>query len=76
MPNPKTTEEIITQILKEWHIKRLVKNWNSELRKEYKEFILDAATTVSNEKNIKVEPISSTLKNDIMFLPQQLYCNK
>ena len=68
MPNSKTIEEIITQILKEWHIKRLVKNWNSELT--------DAATTVSNEKNIKVEPISSTLKNDIMFLPQQLYCNK
>ena len=43
-------EEIPTQILNKRCIKKLVKNQNVELRKEYKEFILNATTTISNRK--------------------------
>ena len=64
-------EEIATQILNKQRIKKLTKNWSIELTKESKEFILNAATTISNSKNIKVEPINSTLKNNII-----LYCSE
>ena len=43
-------EEIPTQILNKRCIKKLVKNQNVELRKEYKEFILNATITISNRK--------------------------
>ena len=43
-------EEISTQILNKRCMKKLVKNQNVELRKEYKEFILNATTTISNRK--------------------------
>ena len=43
-------EEIPTQILNKRCIKKLVKNQNVELRREYKEFILNATTTISNRK--------------------------
>ena len=43
-------EEIPTQILNKRCIKKLVKNQNVELRREYKEFILNANTTISNRK--------------------------
>ena len=43
-------EEIPTQILNKRCIKKLVKNQNVELRREYKEFILNATITISNRK--------------------------
>ena len=43
-------EEIPTQILNKRCIKKLVKNQHVELRREYKEFILNATTTISNRK--------------------------
>lgn len=55
-------EKITTQILNKGCIKNLTKNWNIESRKESKQFILNAAITISNGKNTKVEPINSTLK--------------
>ena len=59
------------QILNKRRIKKLAKNRNIELRKASKEFLFTAATTISNGKNIKVEPINSTFKNEIMS-----YCNE
>ena len=46
-------QEIIAQFLNERNIKRLAKRLNIELRKEYKEFILNAAETISNTKILK-----------------------
>ena len=48
MPTPEITEEIITQILKKRHIKKLANHRNIELRKVSKEFLLNAITTISN----------------------------
>ena len=45
MPALKTTEEIITQILNKRHIKELANHRSTELRKESKEFVLNAVTT-------------------------------
>ena len=50
--------EITKQIIKEFCIKILAKLLNIELIKESKQFILKAATIISIEKNIKVEPIN------------------
>ena len=50
--------------MNELRIKLLAKVLNIKLTKESKEFILNAATTISDRKNIKVEPIDSTLKNN------------
>ena len=52
-------EEIAMQILNKQPIKESANHRNIELRKESKEFILNAATNISNGKNIKVEPINS-----------------
>ena len=46
-------QEIIAQFLNERNIKRLAKRLNIELRKESKEFILNAAETISNTKILK-----------------------
>ena len=46
-------QEIIAQFLNERNIKRLAKRLNIELRKESKEFILNAAKTISNTKILK-----------------------
>ena len=62
---------IITQIIKELRIKILAKLLNIELIKESKEFILNAATTISYRKNIKVEPINATIKNKMIY-----YCDE
>ena len=62
MSNPRKIEEIITQVLNKRHIKELANHLNIKLRKESKEFILDTATSISNEKIFKVEPITSTPK--------------
>ena len=49
MSTPGTIKEIITEILHNRHIKKLAKNWNTELRREFNEFIVNTATTISNE---------------------------
>ena len=59
-------EEIATQNLVKQSMKNLAKNWNIDLRKGSNTFILNAAETVSNGKNLTVEPINSTLKTEIM----------
>ena len=46
-------QETIAQFLNERNIKRLAKRLNIELRKESKEFILNAAETISNTKILK-----------------------
>ena len=54
------------KILNKQRIKKLTKRWNIELIKESKEFILNAAKTIFDRKSIKVELVSSILKNEIM----------
>ena len=79
MPTPQTIKQIIKQILNEinklikWKIKKLTKNRNVELREESKEFILKAATAISNEKNVKEEPIISTFKNDMFNSNESIF---
>ena len=62
-------EDIATQILNKRCFKKLAKNGNIELRNNYEEFIINAIATISNGK--KVEPINSTLKNEIVS-----YCDE
>ena len=68
-----TIEEKTTGILnlKPTTHQKLANHWNIELRKESKKFILDTAVSISNEKNIKVEPINSALRNEII-----VYCDE
>lgn len=79
MPTPQTIKQIIKQILNEinklikWKIKKLTKNRNVELREESKEFIHKAATAISNEKNVKEEPIISTFKNDMFNCNESIF---
>ena len=50
MSTPETIEKITAQILNKRYIKKLANHCNIELRKESKEFVLDAAESISNEK--------------------------
>ena len=70
--NPKTIEERIMQILNRKSMthqtfEKLANHLTIEFIKGSKNFIFDAAVSISTGKSIKDELINSTLKNEIIF---------
>ena len=70
--NPKTIEERIMQILNRkptthQTFEKLANHLTTEFIKGSKNFIFDAAVSISTGKSIKDELINSTLKNEIIF---------